>query len=95
MTTGARLVRVRAGRNKHGATGPGATRESAVRNPHVYNYEAMKKAGSVKRGKPRMLHRTDCPHQAADGSTIFRPATRTERATLPECADCARKEARS
>jgi hypothetical protein len=66
-----------------------------MRNPQVYDYEAMKQAGSVKRGSPRMLHRTDCPHQAVDGSTVFRPATANERATLPECADCARNEKQS
>jgi hypothetical protein len=64
-----------------------------VKNPQVYDYDAMKRAGSVKRGSPRMLHRADCPHQASDGSTRFRPASRAEQASLPECAGCARKEA--
>jgi hypothetical protein len=61
-------------------------------NPQVYDYEVMKREGSVKRGRPRMLHRTDCPHQAVDGSTRFRGATRLERQMLPECTECARKE---
>lgn len=55
----------------------------------VLDYEAMKRDGTVKRGKPRRLHRTDCPHPAV--TAVFRPATATEQATLPECADCARK----
>ena len=65
-----------------------------MRNPQVYDYEAMKRSDSVKRRGPQMLHRADCPHQESDGSTVMRRATRAERAALPECADCARKERR-
>ena len=49
-----------------------------------------KTAGSSAR--PRMLHRTDCPHQEP-GVTYFRPATPEEKKSLPECSDCARKDA--
>lgn len=41
-----------------------------------------------KPGKPRRLHRTDCPH--TDQGQTFRKATPTELRTLRECADCAR-----
>jgi hypothetical protein len=52
-----------------------------VKNPHVYANQA----------RPRMLHRTDCPHQV-QGVSVFRPATPTEARTLKECRDCAHKE---
>lgn len=58
----------------------------------VYDYQAMKADGSVKRGSPRMLHRTDCQHQAP--TTVFRRATAAEQRSLPECTDCAWREGR-
>jgi hypothetical protein len=53
----------------------------------VIDYEAV---GSSAR--PRMLHRADCPHQVV-GTTQFKDATPAQLRSLPECSDCARKEA--
>ena len=39
--------------------------------------------------QPRMLHRSDCPHQVP-GVTQFRPATTAEQRTLRWCTDCSR-----
>jgi hypothetical protein len=58
---------------------------------HVRDYAADKAAGVVKRGKPRRLHRPDCPHTSDLPQATYRPATREELQSLPECADCARK----
>jgi hypothetical protein len=51
---------------------------------HVIDYARMRK-----RGTPRMLHRTDCPH--TDQGQMFRLATPAELRILPECSDCAAK----
>ena len=57
----------------------------------VLDYPTNQAAGLVKSGKPRRLHRADCPHPA--GHAIYRRATAEELQSLPECADCAHKEA--
>jgi hypothetical protein len=56
-----------------------------MKNPHVIDYAAMGRTT-----KPRMLHRPDCTHNP---EAVYRKATKAERASLPECASCARREA--
>jgi hypothetical protein len=42
--------------------------------------------------KPRMLHRTDCPHPPADPPPQWRLATAQELRTLSRCYHCDRKD---
>jgi hypothetical protein len=53
----------------------------------VLDHEANRAAGLVKRGKPRRLHRADCPQLEVRAQC--RKATSQELRTLPECATCA------
>jgi hypothetical protein len=53
---------------------------------YVLDYAAM---GAP--GRPRMIHRPDCPHPR---TPEWREATADELLTLPRCADCERREGR-
>jgi hypothetical protein len=65
---------------------PAPGREDTVAVDQVIDYAAV---GSTRR--PKMLHRTDCPHQVV-GVTRFKPADAEQLKSLPECSDCARKD---